>query len=54
MKTFDENLALLKQFREEKGKWPTQKEKWEGIGNFVHCQRKYWAQKDKNFMRDRA
>mmetsp|Transcript_6664 Transcript_6664/g.15113 ORF Transcript_6664/g.15113 Transcript_6664/m.15113 type:complete len:805 (+) Transcript_6664:156-2570(+) len=54
VKSWDERLALLKQFREIHGKWPSKNEKWEGIGNWVHNQRRYYVQKDKKFMANRA
>jgi len=54
VKSWDERLAILKQFKETHGEWPSRKEKWNNVGDWVHNQRRYYVQKDKKFMANRA
>jgi len=53
-KTWDERLDILKQYKETHGTWPNRHEKWNGVGEWIHNQRRYYKQKDKKFMADRA
>lgn len=53
-KAWDERLEDLKMYRAEHGKWPTHEEKWEGMGHWVHNQRRLYATKDRKFMTERA
>ena len=54
IKSWDERFNLLKEFKETRGHWPSRKEKWNGIGDWINNQRKSYKQKNQNFMTNRA
>jgi len=53
-RSWDESFQILLQFKETQGKWPGRSEKWEGIGEWVHGQRKRYKKKNAKFMMERA
>jgi len=52
-KTWDEQFANLKQYKEMHGRWPLKKEQWKSIGNWSHMQRRKYVNKNKMFMEER-